>query len=142
MTVTSYDQSQPRDFRARTLDPAQRIGNISSQPISLSLHSFISRVEPNKTRRGFSWFKNLLFSSLGKFLQIFQSRRYTVYVLQCEHKKYYVGNTKNRKRRMKEHMSEHGGSKWTRQHPPLQLLKAYRRIPHACYLGKPFLFIM
>ena len=33
-------------------------------------------------------------------------------------------------------MSERGGSKWTRRHPPIQLLEEYRRIPVAYYLGK------
>lgn len=63
-------------------------------------------------------------------------KRFTVYVLECEHDKYYVGCTNNRRRRMQEHLSERGGSKWTRIHKPVRLAKEYRRIPSEYYLGK------
>lgn len=63
-------------------------------------------------------------------------KRFTVYVLECEHGKYYVGCTTNRRRRVKEHLSEKGGSKWTRIHRPVRLVTEYRRIPTQYYLGK------
>ena len=63
-------------------------------------------------------------------------KRYTVYVLECKHNKYYVGSTTNRSRRIREHLSERGGSKWTRMHKPIRLVKEYRRIHEDYYLGK------
>jgi len=60
--------------------------------------------------------------------------RCTVYVLQCEGNKYYVGSTTNRKRRIAEHLKRRG-AKWTRQYKPLKVLKEYRRIPSKYILG-------
>jgi len=65
-----------------------------------------------------------------------RSKRYTIYVLECEHNKFYVGSTNNRKRRMKEHMSSRAGSKWTKIHKPQKVVKEYRGIPSEFYLGK------
>ncbi len=62
-------------------------------------------------------------------------RRYSIYVLECENNKYYVGSTSNMKRRLREHKSSRG-SKWTRLHKPLRLVREYKRIPEAYYLGK------
>jgi predicted GIY-YIG superfamily endonuclease len=62
-------------------------------------------------------------------------QRYTVYILECDHDKYYVGSTANRRQRFREHRSSRGGSKWTRLHRPIRVLREYRRIPHAYYLG-------
>jgi len=67
---------------------------------------------------------------------ILNRRKYSIYVLELENDKYYVGSTVNRRRRMKEHMSSRGGSKWTRIHKPLRLAKEYRRVPADYYLGK------
>ena len=62
-------------------------------------------------------------------------QRYTVYVLECDNNKFYVGSTKNRKQRFQEHQSTRGGSKWTRLHKPIRVLREYRRIPASYYLG-------
>lgn len=62
--------------------------------------------------------------------------RYTIYVLECEHGKYYVGMTSHRQRRFRQHMlSDRGGSIWTRIHPPIGIWKEYRRIPQKFSLG-------
>lgn len=63
-------------------------------------------------------------------------RHYSIYVLQCQNDKYYVGCTNNLHRRIKEHLSSRGGSSWTRAHKPLKLVKVYNRIPQDYYLGK------
>lgn len=60
--------------------------------------------------------------------------RSTVYVLECEDGKYYVGSTTNRKRRYREHLRRKG-SKWTRAYKPLRVLREYRRIPNRYLLG-------
>lgn len=58
----------------------------------------------------------------------------TVYVLECEEGKYYVGSTQNRKRRWKQH--ERGrGSQWTRLYKPLRVIREEKRIPHKFLLG-------
>lgn len=61
--------------------------------------------------------------------------KYTIYVLQCENGKYYVGSTKNKKRRFKQHQSDRGGSRWTRLNRPICVLKEYKRVPEAYHLG-------
>ena len=81
-----------------------------------------------------------LFLRISKFLynikDTIRSRieRCTVYVLELEDSKYYVGSTTNRKRRIKQHRSGRG-SKWTREHRPIRVLKEYRRIPKEYLLG-------
>mmetsp|Transcript_2578 Transcript_2578/g.4829 ORF Transcript_2578/g.4829 Transcript_2578/m.4829 type:complete len:476 (+) Transcript_2578:125-1552(+) len=65
-----------------------------------------------------------------------RQRQYSIYVLQCQNDKYYVGCTNNLHRRIKEHLSSRGGSSWTRAHKPLKLVKVYNRIPQEYYLGK------
>lgn len=60
--------------------------------------------------------------------------RCTVYVLACENGKYYVGSTTNRKRRYRDH-GRRKGSKWTRAHKPLGVLREFRRVPSQFLLG-------
>lgn len=60
--------------------------------------------------------------------------RYTVYVLECEEGKYYVGSTSNRKRRYNQH-ARRRGSQWTKTYAPLQIVKEYKRIPKKFILG-------
>jgi predicted GIY-YIG superfamily endonuclease len=65
-----------------------------------------------------------------------RTEKYTVYVLECENGKYYVGSTSHKRQRFKQHMaSERGGSKWTRIHKPIRVARQYKRIPAAYYLG-------
>mmetsp|Transcript_865 Transcript_865/g.1810 ORF Transcript_865/g.1810 Transcript_865/m.1810 type:complete len:382 (-) Transcript_865:167-1312(-) len=62
--------------------------------------------------------------------------RNTVYVLQCENGKYYIGSTKNRKQRYHEHFENpRKGSKWTRKHKPIQVIAEYKRIPKRYLMG-------
>ena len=51
-------------------------------------------------------------------------------------KKYYVRRTRNRRRRIREHLSERGGSKWTRLYKPVRMVTEYRRVPADYYIGK------
>ena len=63
-------------------------------------------------------------------------QRNTVYVLECEDGKYYVGSTRNRKERYKQHFeSSRGGSKWTRLHKPVKVIAEYKRIPTRYLMG-------
>jgi len=62
--------------------------------------------------------------------------RNTIYVLQCEDDKYYVGSTRNRKQRYRQHFeNERGGSKWTRMHKPIKVIAEYKRIPTRYLMG-------
>lgn len=45
-----------------------------------------------------------------------------VYVLELDSGNYYIGQTKNIKRRAKQHAGS-TGSKWTKQHPPVRLVE-------------------
>ena len=62
--------------------------------------------------------------------------RNTVYVLQCENEKYYIGSTRNRKKRYRQHFENpRGGSKWTRKHKPIKVIAEYKRIPKRYLMG-------
>ena len=74
---------------------------------------------------------------LWKIRLFFQRKffqRYTVYVLQCEHDKWYVGSTINRRKRYQSHFNEDGSS-WTKLHPPLKVYEEHKRVPEKYYLG-------
>lgn len=60
---------------------------------------------------------------------------YSVYVLECEQNKYYIGSTYRLKARLQEHNSTKGGSLWTSLYKPVQLLQVKRHIPTRYYLG-------
>jgi hypothetical protein len=72
--------------------------------------------------------------AIQKFIRSY-TERYTIYVLECEDGKYYVGSTSHRKQRFRQHLTERGGSSWTRQHKPIRLAKEYKRVPELHYLG-------
>ena len=60
----------------------------------------------------------------------------TVYVLECEDGKYYVGSTKNRRQRYREHFeSRRMGSKWTRLHRPLRVVEEWKRVSGRYLMG-------
>lgn len=63
------------------------------------------------------------------------TEKYTIYVLECERGKYYVGSTQNKKKRFYQHLVTGRGSVWTREYKPLRILKQYKRIPKAYALG-------
>ena len=59
----------------------------------------------------------------------------TIYVLECEHGKYYIGSTTHKRQRFRQHWSARGGSKWTKFHKPVRVMQQYRRIPAKYALG-------
>jgi predicted GIY-YIG superfamily endonuclease len=61
-------------------------------------------------------------------------RRYTIYVLECENGKYYVGSTSKLRKRWRQH-SRGRGAAWTRRHRPIRQVFTYRRVPEPYYLG-------
>lgn len=109
--------------------------------------AFNSPISPAKIKSKSSPQNSRPYSSFRKVFQILSRNIYrvkenirmriercTVYVLECENGKYYVGSTKNRRRRISEH-SRNRGSKWTREHKPISVLREYRRIPAKYLLG-------
>ena len=139
---TSSFLVQPKKDRVRTRVNRKEITKLSSTlPLSTKTrtrHSFqliqhISQIVQTLTIRNKKSAQDL-FRRLSKAL--FVQKKYAIYVLECENDKYYVGCTQNIQRRIKEHMSNRGGSSWTRIHKPLRVQKVYRRIPSAYYLGK------
>ncbi|CAB9502693.1 CULLIN [Seminavis robusta] len=63
--------------------------------------------------------------------------RYTIYVLECSDGKYYVGSTRNKKRRFQEHFHNpgRGGAVWTKLYRPIRVLQQYKRVPAQYALG-------
>ena len=61
-------------------------------------------------------------------------KRYTIYVLQCQDGKYYVGSTVQLRQRWQQHATGQGAA-WTRLYPPLRMVFTYRRVPMQYYLG-------
>jgi len=85
----------------------------------------------------FKLFRSILSQRL-RFLQKFVRSKiegFTVYVLECEDGKYYVGSTSHRKQRYRQHQQEGGGSAWTRLYKPIRVMKEYKRVPERYYLG-------
>lgn len=74
------------------------------------------------------------------WLQVLRTARlrYSVYVLECNNYKYYVGSTQRPlTERWREHMSPRGGSMWTRTYKPQRILhsETTKHIPPQYYLG-------
>ena len=59
---------------------------------------------------------------------------YTIYVLECENAKYYVGSTSCAPRRLQQHADGQGAA-WTRLHKPVRVAFLYKRVPTQYYLG-------
>jgi hypothetical protein len=60
---------------------------------------------------------------------------YSVYVLALEGGKFYVGSSLRKHKRFAEHLSDRGGSRWTREHKPLRMVESVDRLPAGGYLG-------
>ena len=123
--------SQSRRERRRRRGHFQ--SNKVKHPLSSSSYSF------SKSSPKVFLLRQVFFSIIKFYLQLKETirtklERSTVYVLECENNKYYVGSTTNRKRRYYQHMHRKG-SKWTKVHRPISLLKEYRRIPSIYLLG-------
>ena len=100
--------------------------NQSSRPMMQSFAEKVKRVLFNVSQ---SWF--LIKKAIRALTE-----KYTIYVLECENDKYYVGSTSHKRQRFKQHIaSKRGGSKWTRIHKPVRVARQYKRVPSAYYLG-------
>eukprot|EP00804_Cyclotella_cryptica_P020645 CCRYP_003467-RA/>CCRYP_003467-RA protein AED:0.32 eAED:0.32 QI:0/-1/0/1/-1/1/1/0/296 len=140
--------SQPNGFVPSSIVPASNksksrlirfyVEEWADADVELAFNPTKSNVSP-VIQCGSPLFKRLLLQFTKLLLQmkeIIRTRieRCTVYVLELENGKYYVGSTTNRKRRIQEHINRRG-SKWTREHKPIRVLREYRRIPSKYILG-------
>ena len=85
----------------------------------------------------YAWYRRVVLAPLRALSEKF--KRYSVYVLELEGGKYYVGSTgrtgRRKLQRWKEHTSPRGGSVWTRLHKPVRVLSERTNIPRDFYLG-------
>jgi hypothetical protein len=130
--------------RQRSPSPRFYVNEWADADIELSFHT----TETNNTtsssipkeKKQLPPFKRLILqfaTFLHTIKEIIRTRiieRCTVYILELENGKYYVGSTTNRKRRIREHIRRKG-SKWTRVHKPIRVLREYKRIPSKFVLG-------
>lgn len=107
--------------------------HLAFNTVTNTFESTKQRKQPQQQRKSFSS-KLFRFWYLLKEVVRMKLEKCTVYVLECEDGKYYVGSTQNRKRRFKEHESGRG-AKWTRMYKPIRVLREYRRIPLKFLLG-------
>jgi hypothetical protein len=127
-------------FRHQKHSPSPRfyVNEWADADVELSFHT------ENKStfipKKQLPLFKHLILqftAFLHKIKEFIRTRiieRCTVYILELENGKYYVGSTTNRKRRIQEHIRQRG-SKWTRTHKPIRVLREYKRIPSKFVLG-------
>ena len=54
------------------------------------------------------------------------SNDWTIYILKCKQRKWYVGKTQNPRGRVLEHFRSNGGSAWTRKYPPTKVHERHR----------------
>lgn len=99
--------------------------NVSGGPLTVVKENF---------RRAAFMLSQFIFR-LKKFIR-YALEKHTIYVLECENGKYYVGSTSHRRQRRRQHFdSSRGGSAFTRQNRPIRVCAEYRRIPQKYYLG-------
>ena len=112
-----------------------------------SMELYVRRIDANETPtdghsmrpliyRRLQLVSKVLFYIRGKIASFLRGllERTTIYVLECEGGKYYIGMTKHRRRRFRQHF-ESSGSAWTRKYPPQKILQEYRRVPSRFALG-------
>lgn len=120
--IPSYNRKQTRISLRYTSEALEGHSSYKNTSILNSLRSFFFVVR----RR---WFE------LKRYIRA-STEKYTIYVLQCENGKFYVGSTANRKQRFREHFhTARSGSKWTRMHKPMRVMKQYKRVSEDHYLG-------
>ena len=99
--------------------------NVSGGPLAVLRESF---------RRAIFMLSQFIFR-LKKCIR-YAIEKHTIYVLECEGGKYYVGSTSHRRQRRRQHFeSSRGGSAFTRLYRPIRVCAEYRRIPQRYYLG-------
>jgi hypothetical protein len=112
-------------FREKRDRDMERFNTSTKKPVLSVLKNYMKQIYATLYRK-------------SRFLQRFiraYTERYTIYVLECENGKFYVGSTRHRKQRLRQHLTSRGGSSWTRQHKPIRVTKEYKRVPELHHLG-------
>ena len=125
--------------RSRSSGCNPRLKCIPPSSKTLLLASSSNRYKPRySNRRRLPTFVQTIIFQWRRLRQFFRYLLYrnTVYVLECENDKYYVGSTKHKRQRYRQHFDQkRGGSAWTRLHKPKNVIKEYTRIPARYLLG-------
>lgn len=98
--------------------------NVSGSPLTVFREKF---------RRAIFMLSQFIFRLKKKIRYVVEKN--TIYVLECEGGKYYVGSTSHRRQRKRQHFARRGGSAFTRLYRPIRVHAEYRRIPQRYYLG-------
>jgi len=125
--------------RSRSSGCNPRLKCIPPSSKTLLLASSSNRYKPRySNRRRLPTFVQTIIFQWRRLRQFFRYLLYrnTVYVLECENDKYYVGSTKHKRQRYRQHFDQkRGGSAWTRLHKPKNVIKEYTRIPARYLMG-------
>lgn len=128
-----------RIARSRRSGCNPRLKCIPPSSKTLLLASSSNRYKPRySNRRRLPTFVQTIIFQWRRLRQFFRYllNRNTVYVLECENDKYYVGSTKHKRQRYRQHFDQkRGGSAWTRLHKPMNVIKEYTRIPARYLMG-------
>jgi predicted GIY-YIG superfamily endonuclease len=143
-------KGRPSDSRRNTASQLSHVRHRHFPPEQqrwVSMELYIRRIDANENptdvlpRRHlvcqrFQLLSKILISIRGKIACFLRRllERTTIYVLECEGGKYYIGMTQHRRRRFRQHF-ESSGSAWTRKYPPQKILQEYRRVPSRFALG-------
>jgi len=143
--VDGTSSSRPDQFARCTDIVTRRYRNSRELEFEYEYRSRTTTTDPNTSggalavlrergRRSLFMLSQLIFR-MKKFVRYLIEKQ-TIYVLECEGGKYYVGSTSHRKQRYRQHMhSDRGGSAFTRLHKPLRVCAEHRRVPRKYYLG-------
>ena len=86
-------------------------------------------------RQSLAWHCRQYFAHSCRAMRRF-FQKYTIYVLELQGGKYYVGSTSHKRRRWRQHWSGTGqGAAWTRRHAPIRVVFQHKRVPELYYLG-------
>mmetsp|Transcript_16485 Transcript_16485/g.23252 ORF Transcript_16485/g.23252 Transcript_16485/m.23252 type:complete len:345 (-) Transcript_16485:2295-3329(-) len=126
----SWPTSSSSSSAAETINGESINGDSKTEKASNG--NLLGRFKEYITRLRFIWSGQMW--ALKKMVR-YCIEKNTVYVLECKGGKYYVGSTSHKKQRYRQHLSERGGSKWTRTYKPIRILKQYKRVPSKYCLG-------
>jgi predicted GIY-YIG superfamily endonuclease len=147
--------SSPRDISRSLFGKGRNTnGDNGATPSRMTSLENIASIKPpnhkmNKKRykyknkyHNYSFLQRLLesvildkFRSLKTWIRLRITERHTVYVMECQDQKWYIGSTSYRKKRFQQHFSDRGGSSWNRLYPVIRVAHEFRRVPPQYSLG-------
>jgi predicted GIY-YIG superfamily endonuclease len=132
MITRRYRNSREAEFEYMMYEYDYRSNNLASHDPNVSAGPFA--VVKERARRTMFMLSQFIFR-LKKVMR-YILEKHTIYVLQLEQGKYYVGSTSHRRQRHRQHFdSSRGGSAFTRLYRPVRVCAEYRRVPRKYYLA-------